>query len=159
MPEVRLDGHSDNVLLDDVLMVKVGGNSILQLLQGTNDRVEACEFPSLWHSELATLRVSWLLPSFTRIGLSVIHFDTWLPSKRVIFTPAVCPLLFEFLTTLTFEALRKNPFKDIIKKKDKNKNNETSSSTCGQQCITKCQEHNRSKKGTLREKKFKINRP
>ena len=35
----------------------------------------------------------------------------------------------------------------------KKKNNETSSSTCGQQCTMKCQEHNRSKKGTLRGKK------
>ena len=42
LPEVRLDGHSDNVLHDNVLMVKVGRNSTLQLLQGINDLVEAC---------------------------------------------------------------------------------------------------------------------
>ena len=38
------------------------------------------------------------------------------------------------------------------RKTRKIKNNETSSSTCGLQCIMKCQEKNRSKKGTLREK-------
>ena len=36
------------------------------------------------------------------------------------------------------------------KKHERNKNNETSS--CDQQCFMKCPEHNRSKKGTLREK-------
>ena len=35
----------------------------------------------------------------------------------------------------------------------KDKKNKTSSSTCGQQCIMQCQEHNRSKKATLREKR------
>ena len=42
MPEVRLDGHSDKVLLENVVMLKVGGISILQLLQGVIDLVEAC---------------------------------------------------------------------------------------------------------------------
>ena len=42
MPEVPLDGHSDNVFLDNVFMVGVGGTSILQLLQSTKDLVEAC---------------------------------------------------------------------------------------------------------------------
>ena len=77
----------------------------------------------------------------------------WLQSKMT----AVCPRLFEILTTLTFGALRKNhivsPTVEDITKKHKKYNNETSSSTCGQQCIMKCQEHNRGKKGALREKK------
>ena len=69
----------------------------------------------------------------------------WLQSNMT----AVHPRVFEILTTLTFGALRKNhivspTFEDITKKHEKN--NETSSSTCGQQCIMKCQEHNRSKK-------------
>ena len=42
----------------------------------------------------------------------------------VMVTPAVCPRLFEFLTTLTFGALRKNhivstTFEDIAKKNTK----------------------------------------
>ena len=133
MPEVRLDGHSDNVLLDSVLMVKVGGNSILQLLQGINDLVEAlCEFPTLSHSELATLRESWLLPSLTRVCLNFIHFDTqsrnlhiWIPSRRFVLTPAVYPRVLEILTTLTFGALRKNHIMskafEAIKKKESQK--------------------------------------
>ena len=52
LPEIRLDCHSDSVLLDNVLllpcverrMVGVGGISIVQLLQCTNDFVEGlCE--------------------------------------------------------------------------------------------------------------------
>ena len=56
---------------------------------------------------------------------------------------------FEILAMLTFGALRET----IAKKKKHEKKNETSSSTCGQQRIMKCQEHNRSKKRTLRGKK------
>ena len=68
---------------------------------------------------------------------------------------AVCPRLFEILTTLTLGALRKKIAlcQQHLKTSQKKKNNETSSSSCGQQCTMKCQEHNRSKKGTLREKK------
>ena len=68
---------------------------------------------------------------------------------------AVCPRLFEILTTLTLGALRKKIAlcQQHLKTLQKQKNNETSSSSCGQQCSMKCQEHNRSKKGTLREKK------
>ena len=80
------------------------------------------------------------------------------PSKRFAATPAVCPRLFEFLTTLTFGALRKESHCVTDIRGHHKKNNETSSSTCGQQCIMKCQDHRRSKKGTLREKK-KIRRP
>ena len=81
---------------------------------------------------------------------------------RVLVTPVVYPRVFEILTTLTPGALQKNhivspTFEDITKK---HKKNVTSSSTCGQECIMKCQEHNRSKKRTLREKKkIKIRRP
>ena len=69
-------------------------------------------------------------------------------------TPAVCQRLFGFLTTLTFTALRKNrivsaAFDTIAK----NKKMKPRSPRVGQQCIMKCQEHNRSKKGTLRGKK------
>ena len=39
------------------------------------------------------------------------------------------------------------------KTRNKNKNNETLSSTCGQQCIMMFQEHNRSKQRTWHEKK------
>ena len=39
--KVCLDGHNDTVLLDSVLVVEVGGIGILQLLQSTNDLVEA----------------------------------------------------------------------------------------------------------------------
>ena len=79
--------------------------------------------------------------------------QNWLQSKMT----AVCPRLFEILTTLTFGALRKihivlSTVEDITKKKNRKYNNETSSSTRGQQCIMKCQEHNRGKKGALREK-------
>ena len=70
---------------------------------------------------------------------------------------AVCPRLFEILTTLTFEAKKSHCVTNI--RGHHKKNNETSSSTCGRQCIMKCQEHNRSKKGTLREKKIRIRRP
>ena len=79
----------------------------------------------------------------------------WLQSNMT-----VCPRLFEFLTTLKFGAPRKkshcvNNILDHREKntKKKNKNNETSSSTCGQQCIMKCQEHNRSKKRDVASKK------
>ena len=84
-------------------MVKVGGNSTLQLLQGITDLVEAC--------------------------LNFIHFDTWsrnqdvkLPLMRVLVTPAVYPpRVFEFLITSTFGAQRKNHIastasEDITKK-------------------------------------------
>ena len=39
-----------------------------------------------------------------------VVFGVWSVAtlKRFIVTPAVCPRLFEFLTTLTFGALRKN---------------------------------------------------
>ena len=53
------------------------------------------------------------VPLFTRIRLHFVHLDIpnrnpdiWLPSKRYIVTPAVCPHLFKFLTTLTFGTLR-----------------------------------------------------
>ena len=59
-------------------------------------------------------------------------------------------VLVEFLNTLTVTALRKKSlcqtvFETVVKKtnKQKNKNNETSSSTCGQQFIMKCHEHNK----------------
>ena len=59
LPEVRLDGHSDNVLLDNILMVKVGGVSISQLLQTTNDIVKPCVNFHHWdNSELCGH--SWL---------------------------------------------------------------------------------------------------
>ena len=71
---------------------------------------------------------------------------------RVLVTPAVYPRVFEIFTSLTFGALLENhivspTFEDTTKK-----NNETLLFMSGQQCIMKCQEHNRSEKGTLREK-------
>ena len=115
--EVRLDGRGDSVLLDNVLMVEVGGISILQLLQSINDLVEARVNLHHFHiQELATLSDSWLQPSYTRVCLNFIHFDTWSRNqqiwlaftKRFVVTPAVYPRLFKNLTTLTFGALRKN---------------------------------------------------
>ena len=54
-------------------------------------------------------------PPFARIGLNLIHFDIqsrnqdiWLHFVRVKVTPVVFPRLFEFLTTLTFGALRRS---------------------------------------------------
>ena len=73
------------------------------------------------------------------------------------FTSDPQPRVFQILTTLTFRALRKNHQHSRT-----SKNNETSSSICGQQCIVKCQEHNRCKKGTSHEKiskKIKIRGP
>ena len=77
------------------------------------------------------------------------------PSKRFAVTPAVCPRLFEFLTTLTFGALRENHIVSPSRtsQKEQKNNNETSSSTCAQQCIMKCQDRRSCKNGTLREKK------
>ena len=51
--------------------------------------------------------------------------------ERVMVTPAVCPRLFEFLTTLTFGALRRNhmvstPFETVAKKKSKRRDTEGS---------------------------------
>ena len=94
--------------------------------------------------------------------LYFIHFDTqsrnqdiWLPSKRFVITSVVYPRVFEILTTLTFGALRKNhivsPAFDTIKKK--RRDTEASLSTCDHQCIMKFQAQNRSKKGSLREKR------
>ena len=65
-------------------------------------------------------------------------------------TPAVCPRLFEFLTTLTFGAQRRHhivstAFETIAKKK---RAREGSFSTYDQQFIMKCQEHNRSWEGS-----------
>ena len=65
--------------------------------------------------------------------LNFHHFDTqsrnqeiWLPSKRFTVTPAVCPRLFEILTTLKFGALRKDHIvstacEDITKKRKRQK--------------------------------------
>ena len=94
-------------------------------------------------------------PRFTRIRLNFIHFDIqsrnqdiWLPSKRFIVTPLLCPRLYEFLTTLTCGALRKTHILstafDVEKKKAQDRNNESSLSTCGQQCLMNRQEHKRS---------------
>ena len=65
-------------------------------------------------------------------------------SKRVMVTPAVCPRLFEILTTFTFRAL------SIAKK---NTDKESSLSICDQQCIMCCQEHNQSWNGVVWWKK------
>ena len=69
--------------------------------------------------------------------------------ERFMVTPAVCPRLFESLTTLTFGAQRRNhtvsPAFDHRKKKG---NKESSLSTCDQQFIMNYQEHNRSWKGS-----------
>ena len=87
--------------------------------------------------------------------------------EKVVVTPAVCPRLFEFLTTLTFGAQRRNhiastPSVAIAKKQKKshcvhsicdhrrekkNRDGEGSFSTCDQQFIMNCQEHNRSRTG------------
>ena len=71
------------------------------------------------------------------------HLSTF---KRVTVTPAVCPRLFEILTTLTFRALGRShivstAFETIAKKHGDRKG---SVSTCDQQFIMNCQEHNRS---------------
>ena len=94
------------------------GHVILQLLQNTHDlaalRCACANSHHFENSELATLKESWLLPSFTRTCLKFIHFDIQsrnqdigLPSMRVLVTPAVYSRVFEILTTLTFGALRK----------------------------------------------------
>ena len=67
----------------------------------------------------------------------------------VMVTPAVCPRLFEFLTTLTFGAQARHhnvstAFETIAQKKSK----EGSFSTCDQQFVMNCQEHNRSWEGS-----------
>ena len=69
--------------------------------------------------------------------------------------PVVSPRLFEILTTRTFGALRRNhivstAFETIAKK---NRSKEGSLSTCGQQCIMKRQEHNRSWEWNVARKK------
>ena len=123
LQEVRQDCHGDNVLLDNVLllrcverrMVGVGRISSLYLLQNTNDLTAACSSSQHFEiSDLATLRESWLSPPKTRTCLNFIHFDIqirnqdiWLTSMRVQVTPAVHPRMLEILTTLTFGALRK----------------------------------------------------
>ena len=68
-----------------------------------------------------------MLPPLTCVCLNFNYFDIQssnqyisLPSMRVLVTPAVYPRLFEFLTTLTFGALRKKHilspiFEDIAK--------------------------------------------
>ena len=70
---------------------------------------------------------------------------------------AVCPRLFEILTSLTFGALRQKTH-HVTDIRGHHKKTKNSTSTCGQQCTMKCQEHNISKTGTLREKN-KIRRP
>ena len=65
-------------------------------------------------------------------------------------SPRAC---LKFSPTLTFGALRKKITSCHQHSRTSQKNNETSWSTCGQQCSMKCEEHNRSKKRTLREKK------
>ena len=134
LPEVHLGGRRmrDDLLLllhlDECRMVALAilvrlqgvgesrGHVILQP-QNTNDLTAACSNSHHFdeNSELATWRESWLLASFTRVCLNFIHFDTlsriqgiWLPSIRVLVTPAVYPRVFEILTILTFGALRKN---------------------------------------------------
>ena len=69
--------------------------------------------------------------------------------KRVMVTPAVCPRLFGILTTLTFGAQRKNHIASkLIETISKKSDQEGSWSTCDQQLITNCQEHNRNGKGS-----------
>ena len=107
------------------------------------------------------MRRSWLLPPFSRVCLNFNHFDIqsrnqdiWPPSKRVTVTPAVCPRSFEFLTTLTFGALRRNHivptgFETIAKKKKrKHRNTEGSLSTRDQQFIMNCLDYHRRWKGS-----------
>ena len=74
---------------------------------------------------------------------------------------AVCPRMFDILTTLTFGAERRKSqcVNSIRGPPKKNKKTMKPRRTRGQQCIMKYQEHNRSKKRTLREKKIKIRRP
>ena len=74
----------------------------------------------------------------------------WLLLEKVIVTPVVCMRLFEFLPALTFGAQRGNhivstAFETIAKKQHRDK--EGSLSTCDQQLIMNCQEHNQSWKG------------
>ena len=69
--------------------------------------------------------------------------------ERIMVTHAACPRLFEILTTLTFRALGRThivstALETIAKKKNRDK--ESSLSTCDQQFIMDCQEHNRSGK-------------
>ena len=131
------------------------GHVILQL-QNTNDLTAACSNSHhIENSELATLRESWLLPPFTRTRLNFIHFDTqsrnqdiWLPSKRFVVTP-VYSRVFEILTTLTFgSTAQKSHCVTNIRVHHKK-----AQKFFVQQCFVKCQEHNRSKKGTLRGEK------
>ena len=77
-------------------------------------------------------------------------------SAATLVTSVVYPRVFEILTTLTLGALRKKSHCVTNIRGHHKKQNKT---TCGQQCIMTCQEHNRSKKGTLREKKIRIRRP
>ena len=71
--------------------------------------------------------------------------------KRVTVTPAICPRLFEILMMLIFGALRRNHIVstalETIAKKNRNKKKGLLS-TCDQQLIMNCQEHNRSRKGS-----------
>ena len=57
-------------------------------------------------------------------------------------TPAVCPRLFEFRTTLTFGAQRssRKSVNSIGYRRNKKKRQEGSLSTCDQQLIMSCQE-------------------
>ena len=66
-------------------------------------------------------------------------------------TPVVCLRLFEFLTTLTFGALRKKI--TLCQQHLRQPQKKGSLSTCGQQCIMNRQEYNRRWKGMLRGKK------
>ena len=99
------------------LTMKVGGNRILQLLQGINDLVEACV--NFHHFDIQSwLTVHWRLLEFQR------NQDIWPPFMRVLVTPAVHPRVFKILTSLTFGVLRKNhfvspTFEDITKTKNK----------------------------------------
>ena len=175
LPEVRLGGRrkSDDLLLlllhlDKCRMValailvrfqgvgETSGQVILQL-QNTNDLTAACS--NSHHSENSELTRPEPKDSWIGTCLNFIQFDILSRNQDKLVTfqqirSYTCRLTracLEILTTLTFGALREKShcFNSV---RDHCKKNETSSSTCGQQCIMNCQEHNQSWKIMLRGK-------
>ena len=84
---------------------EISGHVILQL-QNTND-LAALRCINAEIAELARSEPRDTCLKFIHFDIQSRNQDIWLPFMRAV-TPAVCPRLFEFLTTLTLGALGRN---------------------------------------------------